>query len=440
MGNVNSPTENEQNKNPFRPAFGNEPTFMVGRDLLMSDITQGLDNGVDDIRYTSIFSGVRGSGKTVLLSTVREQAAKAGWIVLSLDASTEDLLERARHAIFELPHQYDWLNPDALLANRSTTQKWGVKLWGFFFGKKTRTELSDSDHNTQLQHMLRRLLRLASAHGTSVLLTMDEIHKIEQDEARRFFYDIQQLTKSEKWPLAFLGAGLSDMDFTVFEDRALSFFRRCHRYKIPHLSVSESLEGFRSTIQQSGGVIDDAALAIMADNVRGLPYTFQAIGHAAWEHAGAPHNTIDVEAAHHAIEVASDMTEEYIGIPSFYDLDDTERDYLIALARLGDQVSLSDIQQKIAIPPRKRQAADRRLRVSGYITKTKNGTRSLTGLVPRSLILEENDTFPSSYLSAEEHAAQYMPAPVGVCNRWMPRAKTTCVLISGHQGSCRTKR
>jgi uncharacterized protein with HEPN domain len=38
-----------------------------------------------------------------------------------------------------------------------------------------------------------------------------------------------------------------------------------------------------------------------------------------------------------------------------------------------------------------------------------------------------------------ENAASPRPRPEGLCHRWMPRARTYCVLPSGHAGGCRSK-
>ena len=43
----------------------------------------------------------------------------------------------------------------------------------------------------------------------------------------------------------------------------------------------------------------------------------------------------------------------------------------------------------------------------------------------------------SGPLVAAEDASSHQPAE-GVCHLWMPRARTHCVLMSGHAGGCRS--
>lgn len=66
------------NPNPFSPDFGQVPDALVGRDNLLADLYEGLDAGPGDSRYTSIVLGVRGSGKTVVLTEAERHAAACG--------------------------------------------------------------------------------------------------------------------------------------------------------------------------------------------------------------------------------------------------------------------------------------------------------------------------------------------------------------------------
>ncbi len=404
----------------------------------MSSISDGLGAGQRDIRFTSILSGVRGSGKTVLLSTIQNQARNSGWLVLPI-SGTKNLISKTRSALYQLPTQYEWLDLSNLIGSRAITKKRSFKLWGFR-SEKTSTESKNLGQDVDMEHLLRYVVKSAAERGVVVLLTVDELHSIDRDEARTLFNDVQQITKVEGLPLAFLGAGLSDMDYTLFKDRALTFFRRCHRYKMPPLGLQETINGLRTTIEDHGGTVEEPALRLMSDKVNGLPYTLQAVGHAAWEISDAPNNPIDVDTAQQAAIVAEEMVTENISLPSFYDLNHTERDYLVGLAKLGDKVPVTDITQKIVMPSHKMQEADRRLRVSGYLTKSEDGTRVLSNLVPREVILRETDILPFPSQLASESAGDALSADASPCGRWMPRAKTVCVLAAGHKGSCRSKK
>ncbi|MXW60536.1 MAG: ATP-binding protein [Acidimicrobiaceae bacterium] len=71
----------------------------VGRDDLLRSLRSGLGAGPGDPRFTSVLLGPRGSGKTVTLNMIEDIACNAGWLVLLLDASTSDIMERLEEHI-----------------------------------------------------------------------------------------------------------------------------------------------------------------------------------------------------------------------------------------------------------------------------------------------------------------------------------------------------
>ncbi|MDR1013843.1 MAG: ATP-binding protein [Coriobacteriales bacterium] len=61
--------------NPFHPQFGKRPDCFTGRDSLIRGFLDSLE-GPNDPHRTTIVSGIRGSGKTALLSGVRKALPK----------------------------------------------------------------------------------------------------------------------------------------------------------------------------------------------------------------------------------------------------------------------------------------------------------------------------------------------------------------------------
>jgi len=120
--------------NPFSPGFGKTPPRLVGRDDLLSDISEGLATGPRDERFSSILMGVRGSGKTALLNEIEQRAATDGWVVISLDASSGsdlnegDLLGRLRSELSHIPDSYPALDIEELRDGQQTGRPAGFKL------------------------------------------------------------------------------------------------------------------------------------------------------------------------------------------------------------------------------------------------------------------------------------------------------------------------
>ena len=80
-------------KNPFTPRFGSIPLQLAGRDELISNILGGLSNEPGDPNRSTIFVGARGTGKTVLLAKIAEEASAKGWICVNVNAEADMLDE-----------------------------------------------------------------------------------------------------------------------------------------------------------------------------------------------------------------------------------------------------------------------------------------------------------------------------------------------------------
>jgi hypothetical protein len=80
-------------KNPFKPTFGVSPPLLVGRDELIGDFSDALDDGPGGPARATLYTGARGTGKTVMLNAVQDEARSRGWLVIA-EAATPGLLKR----------------------------------------------------------------------------------------------------------------------------------------------------------------------------------------------------------------------------------------------------------------------------------------------------------------------------------------------------------
>ena len=70
--------------NPFTPTFGVSPPLLVGReDEAGAAFLDAMDDGPGSPGRAVLFTGTRGSGKTVMLNAVEDVAHTRGWFVLS---------------------------------------------------------------------------------------------------------------------------------------------------------------------------------------------------------------------------------------------------------------------------------------------------------------------------------------------------------------------
>lgn len=160
--------------NPFRPTFGTSPPAMVGRDELVDEFAIALDDGPGAPGRATIYTGPRGSGKTVLLNAVEDVARRRGWIVIS-ETAAGGLVER-----LETDHLPTIL---ADIAPTSSTRLTGVDA-PFGLGGASWEHDSGQAPSPSLRSLLGRAADAAAANGTGVLLTIDEIHSVEPADIR----------------------------------------------------------------------------------------------------------------------------------------------------------------------------------------------------------------------------------------------------------------
>ena len=429
----------EVSTNPFSPDFGQPPEALVGREQLLSDLRSGLTTGPRDARFTSLLLGPRGSGKTVVLAEMEDAATASGWIVMSADAGTGGLLDRILQSIAKARSSHD--GADAADIDGSGGSRWaGTIRLGPFAWHQTVFErlLPEWD----LRQQLTALAEHAAGHGSAVLLTVDEMHCGDRHELRRLAGDLQHITKKAQLPLAFLGAGLSQMKHTLLADNRMTFLQRCARSDMPPLTAADAMRGLRQTVRSAGGSIGDDALRAAAEASGTLPYRLQLVGHNAWTIAGAPHEPIDLRAAREADRLASQQMAARVSIPAWHDLGPTEQALLAAAAELGDDAFPSEIVARLDIATRDLARAEERLADSGYLRQTVDGAVALTDLMPATVVMRMSAA-AARYGAGEQRATartpDARPARPSACHRYMPRAKAYCVLPAGHAGGCRSR-
>ena len=86
------------NPNPFKPTAGKRPPMLIGRESVIEDFEEGLDNGAGAPGRLMLITGNRGCGKTVLLRELQRLASERGWAVVS-DSASLGLCDRLADAL-----------------------------------------------------------------------------------------------------------------------------------------------------------------------------------------------------------------------------------------------------------------------------------------------------------------------------------------------------
>ena len=184
--------------NPFTPSFGVSPPLLVGREEPLERFSEALEDGPGSPGRATVYTGARGTGKTVLLNAVEDLARERGWLVISETASPGFV---GRLVTEHLPALLRDQDPKA------TTSKLKGLTAPVVGGGATWDTTQSHDSSPGLRNQMTSLCDLLAANGTGLLLTLDEIHQKQRDELRELATTVQHLFREGR-EIAFVGAGL----------------------------------------------------------------------------------------------------------------------------------------------------------------------------------------------------------------------------------------
>ncbi len=430
-----------QPSNPFTPTFGYAPHVLIGRDGLLAASAQAIEAGPGASRYTTVYTGPRGSGKTVLLNEIENQAAQQGWVVVSVDAGSAGVGERISEMI-------DWArsfsdNPDD---DEQTTTVKGVRVGPFYAHRET---LRRMEPRWGLRRQLTELAAAADEHDAGVLLSVDEMHRCDSESLLWLANDLQHVSKRQRLPLAFAGASLPEIKHTYLEDDRFSFFRRCDSVDLPTLDAADAIRFFTESVKTGGGACTLEAARMLADACGGLPYHLQLLGDHAWRIAGAPTGEITGHAATESILLTETVMQERVYRPTLNSLTDTERRYLKMLHDLGGTATRRMLGAGRALTAGQMATTEQWLLNNGCIqilnaaeNPSGGDTEIGFGFSVTADTVAAQTTIEAGYepLNLPD---QDQPGRVRAlsprCNQAMPRARATCILRLGHPGGHRSR-
>ena len=244
--------------NPFSLNFGKEPDRFVERTDAYLKITDQL-NSISPSQNTFMVTGVRGSGKTVLMTSIaNEYREKDDWVVVSLNSS-RDLLEMLAATLYE----------NQKLQRVFISAKLNLSRFGIGLNIEKVPPVSD------IQIAIEKMASLAKDNGTNILITIDDITKSNNLVA---FANAFQDLLSKGYPVFLIMTGLYENVYALKNDKRCSFLVRAEEIRLKPLSII----GMKNQYQQTFQCGEDIALQ-MATFTKGYSFAFQVLGYIAWE-------------------------------------------------------------------------------------------------------------------------------------------------------------
>lgn len=324
--------------NPFKPGFGVSPPVLAGRDDLIAEFEDALEDGPGALGRATLYTGARGAGKTVMLNAVERRARARGWVVVS-ETATAGFIRRITNQ--HLPAVLQGLDPEAV--RRRISAVTGP------LGSGGVTWATSDAHVAELglRNQIELLTDLLADHQTGLLITLDEIHRNQIGELRELTTTVQHAFREER-ELAFVGAGLSSTVSDVINDDVLTFLRRAERHALGAVDPAEVRRALEEPIAAAGRSVAGDALRALVEGARGYPFLIQLVGAQAWRlHPSAP--DISVEDAHRGVANAVRRLGSLLHEPALAGISAVDRSFLVAMAHDDGPSKMADIQQRMEV-------------------------------------------------------------------------------------------
>jgi hypothetical protein len=338
-------------KNPYSPGAGTNPPSLAGRAEIIEKAAIALDRCRAGLSSRGLMLvGLRGVGKTVLLTRIANDTESRGFAVVSMEAPEKRslpalLIPALRSALLKL----DNIAAAGIIGKRALKVLGGfvsamkVKFQDIEFSVDLGTEPGVADSG-DLEHDLSALfLELGAAakeRKTALVLFIDEIQYIAEEQFAALIMALHKCSQMQL-PVSIIGAGLPQLVGQA--GRAKSYAERLFEYpEIGPLTDGAAREALEAPAKQFDVKYDEDALQEIILKTKGYPYFIQEWGKHSWQVAQESPITIDdVKAATKLVIIDLDASFFRVRLDR---LTPMERRYLRAMAELGaSQIRSGDI-------------------------------------------------------------------------------------------------
>lgn len=328
-------------RNPFAPGAGNQPPELAGRQGIVDDASVAIQRAMlCKPSRSQMLLGLRGVGKTVLLNKIQEMADAAGHVTSFIEAPEnqslgELLLPRIAQALRKLSvaESAKAQAHAAMRALRSFASVFKISYGEASISVEPEPGVADSgDVENDLSELFVQVGLAAKAAGKAWSLLIDEVQYLSSKDLAALIVAIHKVNQCNL-PVLFFGAGLPQV--AALSGDAKSYAERLFHYPaVGPLNEDDAKEAISQPVMIEGASITDDALNEIFAKTRGYPYFLQEWGHQCWNLAEGDQITLDD--AKKAAEQATRRLDSGFFKVRFDRLTPKEREYVIAMARLGE--------------------------------------------------------------------------------------------------------
>lgn len=252
--------------NPFNITFGELPQSSIARE---NDIDIIKKTFLDETPETKVYiiSGPRGSGKTALLTKLKQDLEKDGFLAVDLNPFM-DLQEQLAAKLYEQGKLFKlFLEPE-----------FSFSFQGVTFSLRGKTQINN------ITTLLDRMLAYLKKKNKRVLITIDDVSST--DAMRSFVFGYQQMIR-EGYPVFLLMSGLYENVSELEKNKSLTFFLRAPKLILKPLNLASIAYSYKNLLK-----LDEEKAVEYAKLTKGYAYGYQLLGSLLYKN-GTNSNVLD---------------------------------------------------------------------------------------------------------------------------------------------------
>ena len=334
-------------ENPYAPGAGLRPPELAGRDPDIESFETILGRAaVGRSSQSMVLTGLRGVGKTVLLSDLADRARQRDWVVAqvearfdgdSRDASFRAMVARSLNQSLRQvtgTSRFPEKLHSALATFKSfsiTTDPTGALALGIEVDPQ-RGRADTGSLELDLSELAFDLATSAADLGTGVILLIDEMQDLRRDELAAICTAVHE-TGQRTLPFYVVGAGLPSLPAALAEAR--SYAERLFAFRpIGPLSPDAAAIAVTRPAKSQGASWSQPAVRVVVDAAAGYPYFLQEFAKASWDYAPGPR--IELDDARVGVQAGRERLDGGFFRSRWNRATRAERDYLRAMADDGE--------------------------------------------------------------------------------------------------------
>ncbi|KAA8827882.1 ATP-binding protein [Bifidobacterium tissieri] len=318
--------------NPFKPTAGKMPPILIGRQSIIDDFTEALENGAGAPGRIMLITGQRGFGKTVMLTEFRRMARARHWETIAETASA-GLITRLVTALAPTGMRLDQadISPSIGIAGVATASLGQARF------------SAEASPLTLRNALNKRLGSRKIGKGKGILITIDETQAATQEDLVAIATAVQHVITdadesnvpdADKKGVAIVFAGLPYMINELLDNEVTTFLRRALRRELDNVPLPDVKNAYLETIEDSGKTIDAADALDAARLSEGYPYMVQLIGYYMWQAAQRRRSdVIDTSDVETALSDALLAFDDAVCAPAMDGTTSAEKLFLKAMAK-----------------------------------------------------------------------------------------------------------